>query len=90
MFALEEAGQETDDPEFKSICLNAAMKAKAYYSILEREFLQEGASYQYGEHEIIVSNGLQLTNDSANNNIDGNRWVETVNSLLINDPNPTM
>jgi hypothetical protein len=23
MFALEEAGQETDDPEFKSICLNA-------------------------------------------------------------------
>ena len=95
MFALEEAGQETDDPEFKNICLNAAMKAKAYYSILEKEFLQEGASYQYGEHEIIVSNGLQLTNSSKTiENIDENRKVTTINRLLINEKNqnlnPTM
>jgi len=82
MFALEEAGEEADDPEFKQKCLDAAKKAREYYRILEEEFYQEGSMYEYGEHEIIVSNGLELEDQHDVTYLDENRKVEIVNRQL--------
>lgn len=63
IYALKEAGEEVEDPVFSKICFDAAAECEANYEILKKEFLKKGTAYHYGEHEIIVSHGLELLSE---------------------------
>ena len=77
MYAIKEAGEESNDPVFAKICADAATECEAYYKILTEEFLKEGTEYRYGEHEIIVSHGLELEKDAATEKrLDENRSLK--------------
>ena len=79
---MQGAADETDDLEFKNICSCAAIECKKMYDILVEEFLKENVSYKYGEHEIIVSNGLELPKESTDCiNIDENRKEHIVYNI---------
>lgn len=83
-FAVLEAGEESDDPEFKAICFAAAKKMAEYYSVLEEEFLKPETAYIYCEHEIIVTNGAKLEHDEDVVDLDWRRRIEVVNRQSVN------
>ena len=83
MFALQEAGEEAKDPEFAKLCLDAAVECRHQYEILKNEFLNNKTAYHYGEHEIVVTKGLELSYDiEKQKNLDQNRSISYVSAKI--------
>ena len=76
MFALEDASKDPSDPEFQAKCAAAAAEGWENYKILMEEFVEnDNTYYQYGEHEIVVSNNLMLESANEASQLDSNRAV---------------